>query len=242
MSKWIEIAGSPDYVDMGAGRARLTRSFHTDIDNGVAEARAQGYFRGKRFVHNGAALQITSIQVVNDMGRDLVRIQADSPGSVVVHKGRQYNDPVARQDGDSEYYLELDIQSVEAQDAINIAGEAWSGTWGIDETTVVDQPGVILVWRKWMSKASKLPGVPPKTLPTTRFEALQALITYLPQVSEQPYEPGGPRIMHVLAASGTEAKLLCISINLESDGDLVCRVAKFRYNPLGWNSSLYGGM
>jgi hypothetical protein len=57
--------------------------------------------------------------------------------------------------------------------------------------------------------------------------------TYKPNGSGT-YESGAPRIMHVLATTGTGTKLLCTRISIIDDGDLVLREADFEYNPLGW--------
>jgi hypothetical protein len=46
--------------------------------------------------------------------------------------------------------------------------------------------------------------------------------------------------MYTLGKTGFETQLLCIAVWLESDGDLVCRNARYQWQNYEWDRQLYG--
>ena len=41
--------------------------------------------------------------------------------------------------------------------------------------------------------------------------------------------------MYLMENSDFGKKLLCVNIELQQDGDLVCRIARFKYRRTSWN-------
>ena len=245
---WVEIDGTDDFQEGAAGTARLIRRFMTDRGQGVANANKNGYIKGASITYEGTSgaafyLAISHIGVRAQSGLDLVVVTYTTPGGLSVRqRGGDFNDGRIRSDGEEEWSFEGDLEERPAAQAFNYTGTQWTSqaNWGKTVDDLVYQPGCILVWRKWFSKDTSAPNSAPIVLPNTKAKALNAVKTYLPDQNGT-YENGSPpRLMYKLSATGVGALFLCVGVRIEADGDLVCRIAQFKYNPAGWSSDIYG--
>jgi len=243
MALWTEIDGSPAWDESSGNRARYVRRFQADVDNGKTQAAAEGYAKGDTITVNSTVLKLSDISVRNRRGFDEVTIIYTTPGGYVNPRraapNSDYNDEKIREAKDEEWWIEVDTDEIPAKNAFDFEGNAWSGTWNVQREDPVIQPNALLCWRKWLDKNNNPATQAPKTLPTTKKECLDALKTYLPN-QKGGYEPNPPKLMFRLGPNGIEANLLCISIDLEEDGALVARTAKYKYSGEAWNNQIFG--
>jgi len=246
MSLWTEIPGSPKFSEDGGGGARLTRIYETDYNQGATNAKANGIIRGKSIRWQGPSvkyfLTLENIEIFNTTSKDqVVAFYSTGGGMSVGPKRVPYVDGVWRQPGDEEWTIELQSGEVQAIDALDKEGQSWSGTWNIERTTRVMQPGATLVWRKWFignpgfigTRRSNVP------LPATKERALTILQSYLPGGAKN-FEPKGPQLMYTLDSTAIGKKLLCVRLYLEADADLLVRVAHFKWRAAEWPSTIFG--
>jgi len=232
---WIEQPGSPDFEEGSSGTARLIRFFHAAVNAGKAEAKSQGYKKGDSLRHEGYYLKLVGISARNVTGADEVKITWTTPqGFSRGSSNVQYNEGRIRNPGDEQWRLEASLDQLPAEDAVDYQGNQWSGTWGVERDKPVLQPDVYLVWRKWLDKNRRAPILPPTTLPERKADALVMANTYIPGGNEK-YERNPPRLMSLL-----NSYFMCVHIEIEEDGDLVCRIARFKYKKAGWNTNIYG--
>lgn len=237
---WVEVDGSPAWRETAGGSIQYVRTFDATVNQGRTLAASEGYTRGATQVLEGFFLTLTGIDVRNRSGRDVVRVVwSTKMGSSGRQPHSDYNDDVLRKDGDEEWLFEFESEEKPAVECVKHDGSVFSGSWGVGEDDMLLQPGIILVWRKWMDKNTASSGKPPVTVPRTKAKALDAIRTYLPNQTGN-YESNGPKLMYRLGSSGIEKNFLCIDIEIEPDGDLVCRTARFKWRASEWGSTIYG--
>lgn len=252
---WTEIAGSPAW-DKSA--QKLVRKFDATLNQGGAQAASNGYALGNALTYDGVSLCCTGLAIANAEGKDEVTITWETWQRQ--DRDSSYNDGVRRYPGEEEWTIETGTDSVELEEGtLNYHSPAiemhttnsqgwgdtaacpyvWKTSAGAGSQALM--PNAYLVWKKWL-----LPRVNPlaggaalaRRLPKNKADALQALQTYLPP-GNGPYEQNGPCIGKRLGPQGFEAQLLCVDISLDQDGDLVCRTARYKWNPEGWFDGLY---
>jgi len=221
-----------------AGAAQLTKIYHATFGQGRTLAADEGYEKGEELIFNDYVLELVDIEVSSRGGIDVVSIFYVTPGRTLSAQ-TSYNDNKIRKDGDEEWYPEMASGEKRAADAVDKDGSAWSSSWPYEQDEPVVQPAVALVWKKWMNKNTAGPNSPPITLPNTKTKALAALRTYLPGETGD-YETNAPQLMYRLGSTGIQKKFLCVDVAFEEDGDLVCRVARFKYSRTDWPTAVYG--
>jgi len=247
MAKWVEINGSPNYRK-GPGSARtLTRMFHADVGQGLAQAGAHGYILDSLLDYDGTRLFLASINPYNDEGRDLVQISWENFGSNAgsTIPDQAYNGGVRRYHGEEEWSWAsgLDTETITPETRA-LKGGSMASSWLLNSGYALGDsllvPGLFLVWKRWFRTGLAHPVsdlLTSHTLPRTKTAALASISAYLPDGAGV-YEPGiaGPKIGKILGSSGLERRFLCSDISIEADGDLVCRTAQFKYtrDPDGW--------
>lgn len=246
---WTEIEGSPSFQG-----GRLVRRFLADYGTGLQQATDNGYTVNDVITYQGIYMVQAQPDLTNQNGLDAITITWN-PLAMPGARPKEFNDGKPRYDGQSEWSVEIGQDTIPAKDAASWEGDTWPGDeadgpdWvqglqviGVDYP--VRQPKVFLVWKKWMNKDTANPGEPPVTLPQNYAGALDMVETYVPGGSPvTPYESGGPKVGYVLANSDAGKHYLCIGIQLEADGPLVCRVAKFEWARVAWScgvGQLYG--
>lgn len=246
MTQWVEIDGSPNYRKGPGSTRTLTRMFHTEFGQGLAQAAAHAFVLDSTVVYDGNTLLLTQLNPYNDNGRDLVQIvwegSSGSDGSSPL-RDDSYNDGIRRYHGEEEWTfaggMDNEIITDRTGDLKNGSTSWREGSgYALGDTLMV--PTLNLIWKKWFRKgAASLPGdlTTPHTVPRTKADALSAAATYL--ASEVgAYEPGlnPPKLGKILGASALERKFLCVDIDVNADGNLVCRTATFKYtrDPAGW--------
>lgn len=213
------------------GGASLERIYEADYGTGKAKAAVAGFVKGAAYAYSGIAFYVGSVDVESSEGIDLVTVMfAGALGSTTWHASEKYNDGKIRVANEEEWTIEGDLQLLPAVESVSAEGHEWTSqdNWGKDENDQVEQPTGFLVWRKWLNKATV--AAPTKTLPTTVAEAVNAMKTYLP--GENGNYEGSPPKLNVRLANYPQ--FLCVQVALEDDGDLVCRIARYKYVRLGW--------
>ena len=241
MSVWIELEGSPSKRS-GVGDAEgMERRFKTTAGTGSAEATTQGYIKGILKRIGGKVYEVTEISVVTEPGYDVVSISLTGAGSswALFGAGAQYNDGKVRHAGDQEFSIELGTEQKRAGDSVDYQGNAWSATWAVSPDAMVEQPSIFLVWKKWHYKNTAPASALPTSLPTTIAKAIEVIDTFKPGGTGR-WEKSPPQLMYTLGAFDSKAKLLCVSIELEADGNFVCRIARFKYTAGTWPTTVYG--
>lgn len=243
---WTELEGSPDFSTTGVGVARLQRQFQTDRDTGYTAAAAQGYQKGQLLDYEGYTLTLVEISARNQNGLDVVTIvwQSDLPTG---GRPQDYLDNRLRRDGDEEWIPEFGVEMVPASEALDYNGSVFSASWSVPADQALPNPTCYLVWKRWLDKNRNPPGSAKSTLPLDATQAINALSTYLPgATSSDPYEPpvpdgtAIPKLGYTLTSTGLGRKLVCVAIHFEPDGDLVCRIARFKWSINNWPSPPFG--
>ena len=245
MSLWVQVDGSPRYREDSAGGKSLDRTFWTDVNTGRTQATAHGLTLGATFTWESLSFTLTSLDIANSAAHDVVTASYLLTGSNESVQTRDpaaaYNDGRIRRAGDEEWSVEFGVDQQSAQYALSFAGAYASDypatpNWGLGTAaadTPVVQPAVFLLWKKWLSKATGRVS-PAMGLPGNKSHALTAIATYIPGGTGGYEGSPRPRVMHVLGDSTLEAKFLCVGIQLEADGDLVCRVARYQHLNMSW--------
>jgi len=239
MSKWILQPGRTDEKGRG-GVGSFTQTFHADANDGESEAISQGYVLGFVVAVDGKDWELDRRSVRRLGPVDEVTLRFESPNGTT---GRnRYQDGKLREDGEEQWYLRGSLgQPLPKARAVKFDGDYFDISDSDPAANdPIEQPMLELVWDKWFDKDSGL-SKKVNTLPTTQEAALVMADTYMPNGSGTYEGLGKPRLMHTLAAEGSGAKLLCVSIDISEDGDLVKRTAVFLHNPAGWDADAYGG-
>ncbi len=232
MGRWIKLpGGQKSLTTKGSGRVDL---YQADGGRGVQEAAERGLARGVREFFDGELLELSSITPTTADGLDTVELKWTSPDN-----GGPRGEPPARRAGDEEWSFEGSTQEVPKDQFHNANGDSWSETFGTDE--VFKQPRGRLVWRKWLNKsfaeAAQDKFARRRPVPTAKEQALVMAAAYTSGSST--FETGGPRMGCVMGSSTTEKAWMCVEVQVEPDGNLMLRTAKFEHRPGGWNTSAY---
>lgn len=236
MGKWIKIEGAR--ASDGADSGERSDLYEADLGEGLKEATARGFAPGVISVLEGELYELKSRVATSRPGADLVELRWASADK---GNGRS-RDGVPRRDGDEEWSLEGSVDEVRADQFLNANGDSWSASWDIPEDEVLRQPRTRLVWKKWLKKVH-IEKVEDKamarrrSLPTAKEDALAMAQSYTTGAGT--FESGGPRNGCVLDGTDFGKCWLCVDVQVEPDGGLVLRTAKFEYRPGGWNLHAY---